>query len=105
MLGWLAVPFSHFVQEWLLLLLNGAILLKRHSSLKFQVRSQVEKIKKEITAEKFVDQTPIYFKGTQTEIPHWKRLLMAQKIAAEAIRQREDALWVRYSKLTLHDWW
>ncbi|VDM46023.1 unnamed protein product [Toxocara canis] len=59
-----------------------------------QVRSQIENIKKEYTAEMFIDQTPIYFKGTETEIPRWKRLLMAQKIAAEAIRQREADLWV-----------
>uniref|UniRef100_A0A0M3HN00 Enkurin domain-containing protein n=1 Tax=Ascaris lumbricoides TaxID=6252 RepID=A0A0M3HN00_ASCLU len=59
-----------------------------------QVRCEVEKLKKEITAEKFIDQTPVYFKGTETEIPHWKRLLIAQKIAAEAIRQQEAVLWV-----------
>uniref|UniRef100_A0A915A5Y5 Uncharacterized protein n=1 Tax=Parascaris univalens TaxID=6257 RepID=A0A915A5Y5_PARUN len=62
-----------------------------------QVRCEVEKLKKKITAEKFVDQTPVYFKGTETEIPHWKRLLMAQKIAAEAIRQQEAVLWEEFA--------
>lgn len=78
-----------------------AVVKKRHFNkapviqrLKFQVRCEVEKLKKEITAEKFIDQTPVYFKGTETEIPHWKRLLIAQKIAAEAIRQQEAVLWV-----------
>uniref|UniRef100_A0A0M3JJ24 Transcription termination/antitermination protein NusA n=1 Tax=Anisakis simplex TaxID=6269 RepID=A0A0M3JJ24_ANISI len=54
---------------------------------------EIEAVNKEYTAEKFIDQTPEYFSGTDTEIPRWKRLLMAQKIAKEAIKKREDELW------------
>lgn len=60
-----------------------------------QIKAEVERIKREYTAEKFMNASPTHGGKTGFELPEWKRRQIAQKKADEAAKFEEERLWVQ----------
>jgi len=60
---------------------------------------EIAEVKRLYTSEYFLGQVPTHFtRNPNLEIPRWKRLLMAQKIAQQAIIQQEESIRDEYER-------
>lgn len=63
-----------------------------------EVKSEIEKMKREYTTEKFMTTSPTHGGKTGFELPEWKRKQIAQKKAEEAIKAEEARLWKEFDE-------
>jgi hypothetical protein len=63
-----------------------------------EVKAEIERIKREYTAEKFMTAAATHGPKTGVELPEWKRKMNAQKKADEAIKVEEARLWKEFEE-------